>query len=98
MATVLADPDVAIRSQLDTLSSVFGVQSVQLRRTENVLHVWIGVQEDDEHSRDRVYEFEDSFLKHFQNLPVEFHVVTMPAGRKMQDFISDAETVFQRVA
>jgi hypothetical protein len=98
MATVVADPDRALTSGLSVLSRISGVVSVHARWIENVFNVWIGVRDDDDESRSLVYDFEGSFLDRFQDLSIDFHVVSVPDGRKLDDYISDATAVFKRIA
>jgi hypothetical protein len=95
MATVLADPDYAINSALTDLSGIGGVLSVKTRWIGNVLNIWIGLCDGDA-ARDAVYEFENSFLERFAASAVEFHVLTIPNGRRMEDYVSDARTLYQR--
>lgn len=97
MATAPSLPGYAVQSALASLSGIEGVLSVHTRWLDNVLNIWIGVR-DDAGSRDSVYLFEDSFLNKFSELSVEFHVLTIPDGRRIEDFISDAQSVYQRIA
>jgi hypothetical protein len=99
MATALADPAEAIYYALQRgCSDVEGVLSIQTRWLCNVLNVWIGVREDDDIARGFIYDLEDKLLDKFRNISVDFHVVTIPEGRRLEDYISEASTIFSRIA
>lgn len=100
MATVrAADPAYNVNAEIENrLSGIAGVTSVQRRWLDDGLNIWVGVREGDDDSRKMVYEFEDFFLDRFRNIRVDFHVVSIPTGRSLQDYVSDAEIVFQRIA
>jgi len=99
MATVLADPAEAVYYALQHgLSGIAGVLSVQARWLDEVLNVWIGVREDDDIARGCVYDVEDKLLDRFRNISVDFHVVTIPEGRRLEEYISEASTIFNRTA
>ena len=97
MVTAAANLEYAILERLGRLSDLPGVVSVHTRWIENAFNVWIGVSDEDE-NRDLVYAFEDSFLNEFNDMTTDFHVVTIPAGRRIEEFVSDARTVYQRIS
>jgi hypothetical protein len=98
MATVLANPDLAVFNELQSLRAVGGVMSVQARWVDQDLNIWVGVRDDDDESRANVYRFENILFDKFPALSFDFHVVSLVAGRKLDDFVSEAKIVFQRSA
>jgi hypothetical protein len=83
---------------VSALSRVSGVESIHYLETENAFSVWVGVNDDDPVARSAVYDFEDVISQVFQNILFDFHVVALPAGRKMEELMSDTQPVFQRTA
>ena len=98
MATALANPHDPITRELARgLSALTAVDSVHFLATENALSVWVGLQEDcDETVRTNVYRFEDQMSERFPHVLFDFHIVTVPAGRKIDEFLSAATPVFER--
>ena len=99
MATAPANPDYLITRELKVgLSTMDGVASVHFLWTDAALSVWVGISEDDDATRTNIYRFEDDISQRFSHVPFDFHVVPVPAGRRMEDFISAAQPIFQRPA
>jgi hypothetical protein len=75
------------------------VLSVHTEWIDNGFHIWIAVREDDDQSRERVYDSEDSLLNDFgRDVCIEFHVLTIPVGKRVEDIISAPDVVFRRTA
>jgi hypothetical protein len=98
MGTVTACPDYAIAAaQLKTgLSALSAVISVHTLTTENAFSVWVGINKDDAQVREAIYQFEDEIADRYADVLFDFHVIPVPAGRKVEDYISAANPIFQR--
>jgi|SRR5712691_10966942 len=99
MATVTAPtyPDYEIAAGLKTgLSALSPVISVHTLSTENALSVWVGIKKDDAEVREAIYRFEDEIADRYKDVLFDFHVIPVPAGRKVEDYISNADPIFQR--
>lgn len=98
MATASASPhDLIARELARGLSGSAAVDSVHFLAAENALSVWVCLQDgDDEAARTDVYRFEDQISGRFPATLFDFHIVAVPAGRKIEDFLSNASPIFQR--
>jgi hypothetical protein len=98
MATALASPhDLIARELARGLSGLPAVESVHFLAAENALQVWVSLQDGaDEAARTDVYRFEDQISERFPAILFDFHIVAVPAGRKIEDFLSSASPIFQR--
>jgi hypothetical protein len=97
MATAPANPDYLITRELKAgLSTMDAVASVHFLWTDAALSVWVGISDDDDTTRTNIYRFEDAISQRFSQVLFDFHVVPVPAGRRMEDFISAAQPIFQR--
>lgn len=98
MATAPAYPDYLITHELKAgLSAMDAVASVHFLWSDAALSVWVGISEDDT-TRNKIYLFEDDISQRFSQVLFDFHVVPVPAGQRMEDFISAAQPIFQRPA
>jgi hypothetical protein len=100
MATVAAPcADYRVVSKLrNALSELPAVRSVFVHNSDKALHVWVDITEDTRPARDAVYHFEDQISEMFPALMFDFHVVPVPRDRRLEDFVSSAQRVFQRSA
>ena len=99
MAAAPVCPDYPITQELKAgLSAMDAVASVYFLSTDNALSVWVGISEDDDATRTKIYRFEDEISQRFSQVLFDFHVVPVPAGRRMEDYISAAQPIFQRPA
>jgi hypothetical protein len=98
MATALACPHDLIASELARgLSQLSAVGSVHFLPTETALSVWVGVGDGhDELIRKEIYHFEDHVSEKFPSVIFDFHIVTVPTGRKVEDFLSAVNPIFER--
>jgi hypothetical protein len=80
------------------LAGVQAVRSVHTVQTDLAIAVWIDIAQDDRSIRNAIYDFEDQVSQRFPGLRFDFHVIPVPDGKKMEDFISAAQVVFRRVA
>ena len=98
MATALACPrDLIARELARGLSGLPAVDSVHFLAAENALTVWVGLQNScDEAARTDVYRFEDQISERFPAALFDFHIIAVPAGRKIEEFLSLASPIFQR--
>ncbi len=94
MATALGYSDREIAYRLRTgLSQVPRVISAFVLRADQVLSVWVAIADDDHVARKNVYKFDDELSERFPQMIFDFHVVPVPPGRKLEDFVSAAERV-----
>ena len=99
MAAAPVCPDYLIAQELKAgLSSMDAVASVYFLSTDTALSVWVGISNDDDATRTSIYRFEDDISQRFSQVLFDFHVVPVPAGRRMEDYISSAQPIFQRPA
>jgi hypothetical protein len=98
MATAFVTPDNPIARELARgLAGISAVESVHFLAGENALSVWVCLQDGyDETARTNVYRFEDQISERFPKVLFDFHIVAVPAGRKIEDFVSSASPIFQR--
>jgi hypothetical protein len=95
---VVASPLNAIADELAKgLSSLAFVESVHVLQTDRALSVWVGLPEgSSETERSKVYAFEDDISERYPSVLFDFHIVSIPQGRKVQEYISIADPFFQR--
>lgn len=86
------------RKLVSALAGVPGVESIHYLETETAFSVWVGISDDNQTARQAVYDFEDMISQVFQEIMFDFHVVALPTGRRIEEFISDTQPVFQRTA
>jgi hypothetical protein len=98
MATALANPqNLIVRELAKGLSGLSAVDSAHFLAAENAFSVWIGLQDGyDETERTNVYRFEDQISERFPKVLFDFHIIAVPAGGKIEEFLSVASPIFQR--
>jgi hypothetical protein len=97
MATAQLPIEYSIETDLkDHLAKLSGVGSVHVFSAGRVFGVWIGISEDNRTVRNAIYDVEDQISERYADVPFDFHVIPVPHGRKMEDFITDAHPIFQR--
>ncbi len=87
-----------VRAFQTKLANVDGIVAVHFLRTSAALSVWIGLREDDAETRKVVYRFEDQIAEEFPDTLLDFHVIPLPEGRRMEDFVSVAQVIFEHAA
>lgn len=87
-----------ISVKLSTLRNDQYIQAVCSQWLDNVYVVWVGITDDDPKARHSVYRLEDEISEKFPQILFDFHVIALPKGKKTQDYISNAQVVFQRSA
>jgi hypothetical protein len=97
-ASVAIDLDFVAREATARLSADPAVESVHFLPTDTVLSVWVAIAEDNMAVRRSVYGVEDQMSKLFPDILFDFHAVPVPAGKRMEDFVSAAQAVFRRSA
>jgi hypothetical protein len=99
MATVPASSLVdQISGELSTLKNDRYIQAVCSQWLDNIYVVWVGILEDNSEARQAVYRLEDQISERFPQVLFDFHVIALPRGKKVQDYVSNAQLVFQRTA
>jgi hypothetical protein len=99
MATVSASPLVdQISGELSALRNDKYIQAVCSQWLDDIYVVWVGLLEDNSMAREAVYRLEDEISEKFPQVLFDFHVIALPRGKKIQDYISNAQLVFQRIA
>ncbi|MGB0038875.1 MAG: hypothetical protein WA800_13085 [Terriglobales bacterium] len=98
MASALVRPNSVIAEEIaEGLSALSIVGSVHLLQTDRALAVWVGLPEAaSETERYRVYEFEDDISGRYPSVLFDFHIVSIPEGRRTEEFLSMAAPIFQR--
>lgn len=74
------------------------VQSVNLLRVDSEVSVWVGVSDDSRAIRSTIYAVEDVLADRFRDLMFSVHVIPIPTGRHIEEFISESRPVFKRLA
>lgn len=99
MATVPTSPLVdEISSALVALRRDRHIQAVCSQWLDDTYVVWVGIREDNSTARRAVYHLEDEMSEKFPQVLFDFHVIALPDGKKTQDYVSNAQLVFQRSA
>jgi len=99
MATVQASPRVDdISQEFESLRHNLRVQEVLSRWVDDTYAVWIGIVDDDDDARQAAYRLEDRLSEKFPRVLFDFHVIALPEGGRTQDYVSNAQVVFQRSA
>lgn len=99
MATVSVSPlGHEISLELATLQEDKHVEAVYSQWLNDVYVVWVGICEDNPGARQAAYRLEDEVSENFPQVLFDFHVVALPQGGRLQDYISHAQVVFQRSA
>jgi hypothetical protein len=99
MATVSASPLVdQISVKLSTLGNNEYIQAICSQWLDDIYVVWVGITEDNLEARRAVYRLEDEMSEKFPQVLFDFHVIALPTGKKTQDYILNAQLVFQRSA
>lgn len=99
MATVTASPLVnEISSELATLQQDEHIQAVYSQWLDDIYVVWVGIRDDSPTARKAAYRLEDEVSENFPQVLFDFHVIALPEGKSTQDYISNAQIIFQRSA
>lgn len=81
------------------LKQVDGVTSFHFLFRDGLFSTWVGATGyEDKSVRHAVYSIEDQIEKQFPGVCFDFHLIAVPAGRRIEDFISGADLVFKRTA
>jgi hypothetical protein len=96
MATAPLDIEYLVTRDLKALAALPAVGSVHVLQTPAAFLVWIGISSDNREVRDAIYLFEDGISERHADIMFDFHVIPVPHGRKMEDFVTNAQPVFQR--
>lgn len=91
-APLISDYQV-VRELKSGLAKLSAIESVRFLATETALAVWVGLTEDGEDHRNAVYRFEDKISDLFPEVLFDFHVISLPSGRTLEEFVSSAERI-----
>lgn len=91
-------PVLEVSAELVSLRQNGSVEAVYFKWLDDTYVVWIGICNDDSSARRAAYQLEDSVSEKFPSVLFDFHVVALPEGKKIQDYVSNAQVVFQRGA
>ena len=81
------------------LHGVEGVVSLHFLYRDRTFSAWFGLANYDNKSlRHFIYEIEEDIEREFHGVEFDFHLVAVPQGRSIDDFISNANMVFKRSA
>jgi hypothetical protein len=98
-ASLVCPHDLIARELAKGLSGLPSVNSVHFLATDSGLSVWVRLEDgDDESARTMVYRFEDQISERFPKVLFDFHIVAVPDGRNIEEFLSTASPIFQRDA
>jgi hypothetical protein len=79
------------------LKALPAVNSAHFLAADDSLTLLVRLQDAcDEAARSDVYRFEDQISGLFAKLLFDFHIIAVPAGRKIEDYLSNTTPVFQR--
>ncbi len=99
MATVSASPRASeISRELSTLQKDKHIEAVYSQWLDNVYVVWVGISEDNPEARQAAYRLEDEVSENFPQVLFDFHVIALPPGKSVRDYVSHAQVIFQRSA
>ncbi len=70
------------------LSKLLSVRSIYFLHIDSALSVWVGIRDQDRSARYAVYEIEDRISQQFPNVKVEFHIMPISAGSRLEAFIA----------
>ncbi len=97
MATATNSPAFAIDHDLKVgLAELPAVRSVYSLYSDNVFSVWVDISQDEQEVRAAVYRFEDAIADRYTQVLFDFHVIPVPQGRKIEEFVSGAHPIFNR--
>jgi hypothetical protein len=81
------------------LCAIDAVVSFHFLFRDNTFSGWFGLcNYDDKDLRHAIYEVEEDIESQFPGVEFDFHLVAVPPGRSIDDFISNANMVFKRSA
>ncbi len=81
------------------LQELEGVVSLHFLYRDHTFSAWFGLANYDDRSlRHAIYGIEDDIESQFGGVEFDFHLISVPAGRSIEDFVSNANLVFKRSA
>lgn len=99
MATVSASPLAdEIAASLASLGRDRYVQGVYSQWVDETYVVWVGIRDDNFAAREAAYSLDDRISETFPQVAFDFHVIALPEGKNTEDYISNAQPIFQRSA
>jgi len=79
------------------LKEIDGVVSLHFSLRDGLFSTWVGTNRfNDDEVRHAIYAVEDQIESNFQDVRFDFHIIAIPPGRTVEDFISNANLVFKR--
>lgn len=97
-ATASVEHEIASRLNRH-LRAMDAVVSFHFLYRSNTFSGWFGLSNyDDQRLRRAIYEIEEDIESQFPGIEFDFHLVAVPPGRSIDDFISNANMVFKRSA
>ena len=99
MATLDASPILyELTAELEALHSDPHIQAVCSQWVDETYIVWVGIEDDNPLARQSVYFVEDRMSEKYPAIMFDFHVIALPKGKKTQDYVANAQVIFQRTA
>ena len=102
---VMATPATSIDHKTITerfearLKKIDGVISLHFSLRDGLFSTWVGTNRfGDEEVLDAIFNVEDQIEGDFPDVRFDFHIIAIPPGRPVEDFISNAGLVFKRTA
>ncbi len=97
MATTALSTDVEVANELKfRLAKIPAVTSALLLAEQSSLTIFVGLDEDEPAARNLVYDVEDELAVKFPDANVDLHVVAIPEGQRLADYVSNSRCVYQR--
>ena len=99
MATADASPIFhELTIEFDALKHDPHIEAIYSEWVDESYVVWVGIREDSAIARKMVYFLEDQMSEKFPDILFDFHVISLPEGKKTQDYVSRAELIFRNTA
>jgi hypothetical protein len=79
------------------LKQIDGVISLHYLLRDGLFSTWVGTNRyEDDDVRHAIYAVEDQIESAFPEVRFDSHIIAVPPGRPIEDFISNANLVFKR--
>jgi hypothetical protein len=80
----------------ECFSRLVNVQSVLAGHSDDVLHVWIMIDEWDPEVRKKVYSIQKQVMKDLEGLHFDFYVIDIPDGTQPEEMVTGIPVIFNR--
>lgn len=80
----------------ECFSRLENVQAVLAGHSEDVLHVWIMIDEWNPQARKQVYAIQKHVMKNLEGLHFDFYVIDLPPGTRPEEMVTGIPVIFNR--